>query len=153
MKTKLIIFSAFYFVLNANSQVSTPANFGTITDYVGWNAAQAFPLLIEHKGNQRINFSTSGGIRMLIDAGGGLNGGRLAIGNNLPALFAPQSRVHIHQTGNTSPLNQTYVRFTNNQTGPTATDGFAIGNNSSSSGPILGDVQLQQYEQAAFQPT
>ena len=48
------------------AQVSTPFNFGFPANYVGWNAAQAFPLTIAHKGNQPLNFQTNGTQRMTI---------------------------------------------------------------------------------------
>jgi hypothetical protein len=49
-----------------NAQVSTPFNFGVAANYVGWNAAQGFPLTIAHKGNQPLNFQTNGTQRMTI---------------------------------------------------------------------------------------
>lgn len=115
--------------------------------FLGYNTGTSGPLDIRNDFNDRINFFTNTQTRMFIDGGSGINGGRIAIGNNLPVGFVPQSRIHIHQVGNPIPLNSTYVRFTNGLTGLTATDGFAIGNSSSAFGP-QGDVQLQQYEQA-----
>lgn len=74
------------------------------TDWCGWNAASNIPFSLEHRGNQQMTFSTNGFMRMFIDGGNGLGnpglgGGRIAIGNNLPTGFIPQSRVHIYQAG------------------------------------------------------
>jgi hypothetical protein len=138
-----------------NGQATQANNVRTPAAFVGWNGLgpNAGPLEIRNDFNQPILFATNNFNRMIIDNGAGfgnagLNGGRISIGNNLPNNFAPQSRVHIHQTGG-GPFstNNTYVRFTNALTGATATDGFAIGNSSGLFTP-QGDVQLQQFEQA-----
>jgi hypothetical protein len=103
--------------------------------------------------NGKLFLTTNSFNRFLIDGGAGagnagLNGGKIGIGNNLPANFVPQARVHIHQTGGNIFLNNdTYIRFTNNFTTPAANRGFAIGNSSGILGPN-GDVQLQQWEQS-----
>lgn len=123
------------------------------TDWCGWNAASPIPFSLEHRGNQQMQFSTNGFRRLIIDGGpgngnAGMNGGRIGIGNNLPANFIPQSRIHIHQIGlNNAVANNTYIRFTNSFTGPGANAGFAIGNSNGAFGP-LGDVQMLQYQSA-----
>lgn len=45
---------------------------GIATDYVGWNAAQAFPLTIHHKGNQPVLFGTNGPSQGFVGIGGTL---------------------------------------------------------------------------------
>lgn len=96
----------------------------TATDWCGWNAASTIPFSIEHRGNQRINFSTNGFNRMFIDNGAvGITAGRIAMGNNLPANFAPQARLHLHHTGG----GNTNLLFTNIVTGSTLNSGFEIG--------------------------
>lgn len=97
--------------------------------------------------NGRMLFSTNGVNRMIIDNGGGVNSGRIAMGNNLPAGFLPQARLHLHQTSGFFQPNQTYIRFTNNFSGNTNTDGFAIGNNFFLFNPN-NNVELLQFEQA-----
>jgi hypothetical protein len=52
--------------IQLNAQVSTGFNFGVAGDYVGWNAAQAFPLNIRHNAAQPINFWTNGTQQMTI---------------------------------------------------------------------------------------
>src|SRR5574343_907017 len=104
--------------IKLDSQSSTLSHIGAgPADYLGWQN-NAIPLW----------FQTSGFNRLIIDNGNQTQtGGRIAIGNNLPNNFAPQSRVHIHQTGG-GGLNNTFIRFTTNVTNNTASDGFAIGN-------------------------
>lgn len=61
--------------------------------------------------------------RMTIFGGGVTDGdGFIGMGNNLPAAFIPQARLHLHQTG-----GSVIQRFSNNITGATSSDGFAIG--------------------------
>jgi len=78
MKIKLLTTIIVCCSLRAVSQVTTPANAGAATDYVGWNAAQAFPLSIKHEGNQPINFYTNAGAgtfnnqRMIININGNI---------------------------------------------------------------------------------
>jgi hypothetical protein len=100
------------------SQVSTPSNAGSAADYVGWNAAQAFPLLVEHKGNQSINFSTNGFQRMTIRNGLGVAGGFVGIG---PNFSAPTNLLHLNAARNS------FSQFTNGTTGATGTDGLLVG--------------------------
>jgi hypothetical protein len=137
MRTKLLILMLLLLVRN-NAQVSTPFNTGIPANFVGWAPGNPFPLRIEHQGNQPIMFATNSFTRMMISGGPGtgnpgMNGGRIGIGNNLPAGFVPQSRIHIHQTGlNNAVTNNTYIRFTNSFTGAGPTSGFAIGNSNNS---------------------
>jgi len=49
------------------AQVSTPFNIGLATHFVGWNAAQNFPLQIRHNGAFPINFLTTNQFRMKIN--------------------------------------------------------------------------------------
>jgi hypothetical protein len=99
--------------------------------------------------NAQLLYKTNAFTRLIIDGGAGtLNSGRVAMGNNLPAGFIPQARLHLHQIGGSiSTTNDTYVRFTNSFTGPTNADGFAIGNSNGVFSPN-GDVHLLQYETA-----
>jgi len=103
--------------------------------YVGWNGGTAIPLNIQHLNNLNINFRTNfaaappgAGNRMIIMNGGfGNFGGFIAMGNNLPNGFIPQSRLHLHQSTLFPILSGPYMRFTNVLTGATAADGFLIG--------------------------
>lgn len=54
MKTKSLLI-LLCLSLSLSSQVSTPFNFGGPADFVGWNAAQGFPLQIAHRGNQSVS--------------------------------------------------------------------------------------------------
>ncbi|MDZ4663797.1 MAG: hypothetical protein SGJ15_02870 [Bacteroidota bacterium] len=115
----------------SQSTSSGPGPFGhtgavLANDWCDWNAASPIPFSLEHIGNQRMQFSTNGFMRMLLDNGNGAQaGGRVALGNNL-IRFVPQDRLHLHHV----TLNNinTYLRFTNSITGPTNLEGFAIGN-------------------------
>ncbi len=49
-----------------SAQVSVLGNNGLSSDYVGWNAAQTFPLQIRHNGNQPIDFITDNTHRLRI---------------------------------------------------------------------------------------
>jgi hypothetical protein len=97
--------------------------------------------------NGRMLVSTNGFNRMIIDNGSGLNSGRIAIGNALAPGFVPQARLHLHQLSTLFQNNQTYIRFTNNFSGNTNNDGFAIGNNFFLFGP-QNNVELLQFESA-----
>jgi len=55
------------------------------------------------------------------------NAGRISIGNSLPNGFVPRDRVHLHQTGVAHSAGFTAIRFTNDNTGTTATDGSHLG--------------------------
>jgi len=73
---------------NSYSQVSVLGNAGAVGNYVGWNAAQLFPVTVAHKGNFPILFETNGINRMTIFGGtGGATAGRIAIGNSFPELL------------------------------------------------------------------
>jgi hypothetical protein len=66
---------------------------------------------------------------MIMRQGGiGIAGGRIAIGNNLPAGFTPRARLHLHQSAG---LN--HVQFTSNTTfngtNPQVVSGFHVGIN------------------------
>ncbi|MCB9360670.1 MAG: tail fiber domain-containing protein [Flavobacteriales bacterium] len=94
--------------------------------YLGWTPGPGSvpgPLDIRNDFNEPINISTNGIQRVLVDNGaGGFAAGRVAMGNNLPNNFAAQDRLHLHQNVR-GPL----IRFTNNATGSTNTDGFRVG--------------------------
>ena len=60
--------------INCIAQVSTGFNFGIVSDYVGWNAGQPFPLTIQHLGIQPINFLTDNQQRMTILGANGFVG-------------------------------------------------------------------------------
>jgi hypothetical protein len=85
---------------------------------------------------------------MLVSGGtNNITGGRIAIGNNLPAGFAPQARLHIHHgfsVGNNDP----FIRFTTVSTNTTNTDGFTIGNSTNFLAGNPGNVDMVQFEQA-----
>lgn len=106
---------------NAFAQVTTPANTGAATDYVGWDATQNFPLNIRHnRTGQPINFWTFNFQRMtIVDGGAAFNAGYIGMGNNLPVGFTPLDRLHLFQTTGTN-----YIRFSQNST---ALNGFQIG--------------------------
>jgi len=85
---------------NSYSQVSVLGNAGAVGNYVGWNAAQLFPVTVAHKGNFPILFETNGINRMTIFGGtGGATAGRIAIGNSIPGTFVPLARLHLLQFG------------------------------------------------------
>ena len=65
--TRVIAFIVLALPFYAKAQVTTAANAGGPTDYVGWNSAQAFPLQIRHNGNQPINFFTDSTLRMKLN--------------------------------------------------------------------------------------
>jgi hypothetical protein len=46
--------------------------------------------------------------RALFNGGTGVNSGRFALGNKLPATFAPLDRLHLHQ----DELSGVFMRFT-----------------------------------------
>lgn len=74
--------------------------------------------------NSQIWFASNGVYRMMIDNGfNGINQGRISVGNDLPATFAPQDRMHLHQTSGT-----TAIRFTNSLIGASNVNGFQVGN-------------------------
>ena len=133
------------------AQVTTPNNFGGVLDYVGWNAAQVFPLNIQHFGPQPIRFRTNfgaaplgAGNRMIITDGGfGNNGGQIAIGNNLPNAFIPADRFHVHQTG-----GPTYMRISANFTGNSATDGTSFGLRGVPPAALVAAFEVHQWETA-----
>lgn len=46
--------------------------------------------------NSQVWFASNGVYRMMIDNGfNGINQGRISVGNDLPATFAPQDRMHL----------------------------------------------------------
>lgn len=68
---------------------------------------------------------TNTNARMVMAGGtGGVNFGRIAIGNNLSGNFSPVNRFHLHQLG----VDTFGIQFTNSTLAaiPTATDGFAM---------------------------
>jgi len=127
MKTTTLfisIFFAFFLSFASLAQVSVPANAGVPANYVGWNITQPFPLRIEHKGNQPIGIGTNGFFRMAVANGPGtINGGRVGFGNNIPAAFIPQDRLHSFVT----TAGDNMFRFSN--TGFAANQGFRLGLN------------------------
>ena len=83
-KFKLLLIApmVLFAMRNIHAQVSTPFNFGIAANYVGWNAAQGFPLTVAHKGNFPINFQTSSVQRMTIRGQVGPTQGYVGIGTN-----------------------------------------------------------------------
>lgn len=116
-------------------------------NFLGFSGGIPGQLDIRNDFNQQMLFSTNSFTRMIIDNGGGLQaGGRIAIGNNLPAGFNPSARLHIHQITAATTSNTPFVKFTTNVTGSLVTDGFSIGNSSQALLPNVGEVHLMQYE-------
>ncbi|HNR18795.1 MAG TPA: hypothetical protein PKN75_02750 [Bacteroidia bacterium] len=74
----------------SNAQVSVLGNSGTGSNYVGWNAAQAFELNVQHLGQQNINLKTNGTHRLVIRGSGN---GFVGIGNG---FNVPTSLLHIN---------------------------------------------------------
>ena len=100
---------------NSYSQVSVLGNAGAAGNYVGWNAAQLFPVTVSHKGNFPINFQTNGTQRMTIMNTTGFVG----IG---AGFTAPKSYLHIDDNGIFGRMFQ----VTNVATGINVDDGFLI---------------------------
>lgn len=118
---------------SVNAQVSVPANSGSITNFVGWNSGQIFPLQIRHDADQPINFYTNGFQRMTITGGSSLISGFVGMG-----IASPVDRLHVHQPGSTTSA----VRYTNNPSGVTASDGVQTGIRSNL------DFRITQFEAA-----
>jgi hypothetical protein len=156
---QLRFFSTIFILLKITSQisaqVSTPFNFGGPADYVGWNAAQNFPLTIAHRRTitpQPINFLTANVQRMTILGNGnvGINivapTTRLDVNGlvrvrNLP--FAPSVGIVTHTNNGilqSLPFNGNANQFLNG-TGQFVTLPNAIGANNGTS-IIGGNVQL-----------
>ncbi len=132
MKIKLVF--AFMLIgwcgLKGTAQVSSPTNAGVATDFVGWNAAQAFPLNINHKATSAasdINFLTRNTQRMVID-----DAGRLGLG-----LVAPNALLHLQRvTANGTSLGSLF-RTTGLSTEITTWTLFT--------GPLTGNVGTEKY--------
>lgn len=92
--------------------------------------------------NSGIYTITNTNCRMVMTGGaGGVDFGRIAIGNNLSGNFAPVNRFHLHQLG----VDTFGIQFTNSTISaipgaPTATDGFAMNLQNS------GNFVFRQYE-------
>jgi hypothetical protein len=99
-KQKLLFIVLIVGTLKVSAQVSTPFNFGIATNYVGWNAAQAFPLQIRHNAAQPINFFTSNTQRMTITPTG-----LVGIGNG---ANAPISLLHVNSNGHPNIAGQLF---------------------------------------------
>lgn len=127
MKTIIIllsIFCTFFLSHYTLAQVSVATNAGGPANYVGWNAAQPFPLRIQHLGNQPIGIGTNNFFRMAVTNGPGtINGGRIGFGNNIPATFVPQDRLHSY----VNIAGDNMFRFSN--TGFAPNQGFRLGLN------------------------
>jgi len=67
--TKVLALGMIAIPLAVSAQVSTLGNSGNPTDYIGWNATQAFPLQIRHNANQPINFFTNNLMRATFTTG------------------------------------------------------------------------------------
>lgn len=123
MKTKFKISLLFGMMMNVNvclSQVSTGANNGLASDYVGWDINQTFPLTIQHENSQPINFYTDAGsgslnnLRMFIEG----RSGNVGIGNFTTA----NTLLHLHRVDD----NLVDFQMTNAGTGNNTNDGFLI---------------------------
>ncbi|MEO8085942.1 MAG: tail fiber domain-containing protein [Bacteroidota bacterium] len=88
MKIKQLISTIFLlfitaFSLTVKAQVTTPANTGISSNFVGWNSTELFDLNVEHKGSlYNMNFKTNALQRLQI-----LANGNVAIGNFTPAFL------------------------------------------------------------------
>ncbi|WKZ76032.1 MAG: tail fiber domain-containing protein [Vicingaceae bacterium] len=91
-------------------------------------------VLQTQQANSRMLFNTNGAINRMLIVDGSIapTAGRIAMGNNLPNNFAPQARLHLHQTDLVNTIRFT----TDNMLGG---NGFEIGYDASS------NVQNQQY--------
>lgn len=99
--------------------------------------------------NSRMLFNTNGAInRMLIVDGDTLNtNGYIAMGNNLPAGFAPTARLHLFQNefGFLGLVNTT-TKYSDLSTGTGNNDGFEVGYSSSSTIQFSDFAQLRNRE-------
>jgi hypothetical protein len=79
---------------------------------------------LQTEANADMLINTGGNINRIVikDGGVGSASGNIAIGNNLPANFNPNARLHLHHDDN----SQVNLRFTHAGTGPTASDGSRL---------------------------
>jgi hypothetical protein len=79
---------------------------------------------LQTEANADMFINTGGNINRIVikDGGVGSASGNVAIGNNLPANFNPDARLHLHHDDN----SQVNLRFTHAGTGPTASDGSRL---------------------------
>jgi hypothetical protein len=137
--TSAFIFGMIMNVSFSSAQVSTGFNFGSGTDYVGWDINQAFPLTIQHEAQQPINFYTDAGsgslnnLRMFIQG----NDGHVGIGNFATA----NTLLHLHQA--IDDIRTVNFQMTNSVIGNGVDDGFLIDVDHA------GVVALRQQEQQA----
>jgi hypothetical protein len=90
--------------------------------------------------NANMLFSTNNFSRALFNGGTGVNSGRFALGNNLPATFAPLDRLHLHQDA----LSNVYIRFT--YQGLANSAGTQLGIVGTTSAGSSGDLKKQSYK-------
>jgi hypothetical protein len=119
MKKNTIICFSFIVLCRAIAitQVSIPANAGALSDYVGWNAAQAFPLQIQHNATgQPITFFTSNGTpteRMRLTPTG-----ELGVGTSTPSSLLHLTSTtsgNIFRTNGPNNVTNQWQLFTNSQ--------------------------------------
>ena len=109
-KAMAVIAAMLLFNFKLKAQVTHLGNnLGIPADYIGWDAAQLFPLTIQHLGTaptQPINFLTGGTQRMIITNGTGLTSGFVGIGDG---FSTPQNLLHVNgfATNNTGFLFRT----------------------------------------------
>lgn len=104
--------------LNVYSQSTIPGNVAGPGAYLGWST----PTVLFFRTNYAAAPAGSGNRMIITNGAFGANDGRIAMGNSLANGFAPQDRLHLHQTA-----GLTATRYTNGVTGATATDGFQVG--------------------------
>jgi len=100
IKYLAIIFCIFIQINFCNAQInpeSKRANHWYFGNKAGLDFTSGNPFILGSNSNDPIGFETNGVQRMILDnGGGGQAGGRLALGNNLPAGFAPVARLLIN---------------------------------------------------------
>jgi hypothetical protein len=116
--TILILLIAFNKI---SGQSSSLTHLGGNGDWLGWDSSTLFPLSIEHRANQHINFSTNNAFRMRLT-----NNGRLGVGINTTATLNSTLTLNDFGPGTNGLLfrtegNQLYQNMWQMYTGTTQT--------------------------------
>src|SRR5690554_4276934 len=107
---------AFLFAISVSislAQVSVVGNSGLATDYLGWNATQAFPLQIRHNANQPINIFTNNLIRASFTTNGTFGSGTMQ-GDGLKIIDPSGGPGNLELW--TSSSTQSHIRWSRNGT-------------------------------------